>query len=319
MRTFLAALFLLGGVLAPAARAASPSVPAAPLVIYTASAATTAQAPLWGAMADGWGRDVGLDVRFWKDLDDLRGVILAGKGDVWVGHLDGFAQAARRGAPITLIAVTAWAEKFQFLTLDAEATSPAALSERMAALGETLAVTPQGSPALAILDAARAEGGPAFRTLPMPPQQIGLGLGRGTIRHLMVPDPLAAALIAKFPALRRAGSLADLNPGWAGRLPMAGVAVRSALIAEKPGLIADLTARMSSWSERNRNDAAAIVAALPQSTRDEIGVVPLTASLRFDPLRTRDAASARDDIVRALAILDGPYPLATGFLPPETR
>ncbi len=233
-------------------------------------------------MADGWGRDVGLEVRFWKDLDDLRGVILAGKGDIWVGHLDGFAQTARRGAPIALIAVTAWAEKFQFLTLDAEATSPAILSERMAALNETLAVTPQGSPALAILDAARTEGGPAFRALPMPPQQIGLGLARGAIRHLMVPDPLAAALIA-----------------------------------ERPDLIADLTARMSAWSERNRDDAAAIVAALPRTTRDEIGEGPLTASLRFDPLRTRDAASAREDIVRALAILDGPYPLAPGFLPPE--
>ena len=64
MRKFLAALFLLGGVLAPAARAVSPSVPAAPLVIYSASAATTAQAPLWGAIADGWGRNLALDVRF---------------------------------------------------------------------------------------------------------------------------------------------------------------------------------------------------------------------------------------------------------------
>jgi hypothetical protein len=76
---------------------------------------------------------------------------------------------------------------------------------------------------------------------------------------------------------------------------------------------------MSAWSERNRNDATAFVAALPQSTRDEIGVTPLTASLRYDPLHVRDAVSARDDIVRALVILDGPYPLAPGFLPPETR
>jgi NitT/TauT family transport system substrate-binding protein len=192
MRRFLAALFLLGGVLAPAARAASPSVPATPLVIYSASAATTAQAPLWGAMADGWGA-----TSAWRSASGKTGRSarrhLAGKGDIWSGHLDGFAQAARRGAPITLIAGTAWAEKFQFLTLDAEPTSPAALSERMAALHETLAVTPQGSPALAILDAARAEGGPAFRPLPLPPQQIGLGLARGAIRPLMVPDPLAAA------------------------------------------------------------------------------------------------------------------------------
>ncbi len=319
MRKFLAALFLLGGVLAPAARAASPSVPAAPLVIYSASAATTAQAPLWGAIADGWGRDLALNVRFWKDLNDLRGVIMAGKGDIWIGHLDGFTQAARRGAPVTLIAVTAWAEKFQFLTLDAEATSPAALAERMAALEETLAVVPQGSPALAILDEARAEGGPAFRIHPMPPQQAGLELAHGGIRHLLVPDPLATALIAKFPALRRMGGLADLNPAWAGHLPMAGVAVRSSLIAERPELIAALTSGMIAWTERCQNDPRAAIAVLPQATRDEIGEAALIASFRFDPLRTRDAVTARNDTLQALAILDGTHPTAPGFLPPETR
>ncbi|MGE4528273.1 MAG: hypothetical protein AB7D00_07905 [Rhodospirillaceae bacterium] len=315
MRAFLAALFLLGGVLAPAARAASPVAPPAPLVIYTATSATTAQAPLWGAIADGWAAGRTLDVRYWKDLDDLRGIILAGKGDLWVGHLDGFAQAARRGAPVVLAAVTAWSQKFRFLTLEAGVKTAAALAAHMDKTGEALAVIPQGSPAHAFLQ-AEGMGGKTVRIQPMSPQQAGLSLARGAVRHLMVPEPLASALIAKFPALHRAGSLADLTPGEPAGLPMAGVAVRSGLLAEDPGLVSGLTAKMRAWAERHHGDPAAILAALPAGTRAAVGEKVLAESLRFDPLLVVTAADARAAIRRALAVTDGPHPVPDAFFAP---
>lgn len=282
--------------------------PPKPLVIYTATAATTAQAPLWGAIADGWAKDRNVEIRTWKDLDDLRGVILAGRGDVWVGHLDGLAQAARRGAPVALIAVTAWSEKFRFLTADTGVGDGKALVSALANRGETLAVVPQGSPAHGFV-----EGIPGLRLQPMSPQQAGLELARGSLRHLMVPEPLASALIAKFPTLRRAGSVADLAPAEPGGLPMAGVAVRAGLLAEEPELVAGLTDGMRIWAAKHATDPAAIAAILPPETRSAVGEVVLTESLRYDPLIVASAADARDAVRRALRLIDGPHPVADAF------
>jgi len=310
MRLLLAAVFCLFSFSRMAA--------AEPLVIYTAATATTAQAPLWGAIADGWGAKRGVEVRYWKDLNDLRGVILAGKGDVWVGHIDGFAQAARRGAPVVLSAVTAWSEKFRFLTLDATAKTPSDLAAHLRKTQEPLAVIPQGSPAHAILEGGAL--GKGITLLPMSPQQAGLTLARGEIHHLMVPEPLASALVAKFPALRRVGSLADLDPGdtpeKAG-LPMAGVAVRAGLLADDPALVADLAVKMRAWANRHHDDPAGILAALPPATRAAVGETVLARSLRYDPLVVVSAAKARTAVEHALTILDGPHPLPEGFFAPD--
>jgi NitT/TauT family transport system substrate-binding protein len=282
--------------------------PPKPLVIYTATAATTAQAPVLGALAEGWAKDRAVEIRAWKDLDDLRGVILSGRGDVWIGHLDGFAQAARRGAPVVLLAVTAWSEKFAFLTLDPAPTDGAGLLAALAARGEALAVVPQGSPAQGFVE--NVEG---LKLRPMPPQQAGLELSRGSVRHMLVPEPLASALLARFAALRRAGSVADLVPGEPHGLPMAGVAVRAGLAAEDPELAAGLAAAMRAWAVRHADDPAAIAATLPTETRAAIGEAVLSESLHHDPLLVVDAAEARDDVIRALRIIDGPHPVAEGF------
>lgn len=291
------------------------AAPPKPLVIYTATAATTAQAPLWGAMADGWARERDIEIRTWKDLDDLRGVILAGRGDIWVGHIDGFAQAARRGAPVALLAVTAWSEKFRFLTRDAGMGDGRGLVSALANRGESLAVVPQGSPAHGFV-----EGVPGLNLKPMSPQQAGLELARGSIRHLMVPEPLASALVAKFPGLHRAGSIADLAPGdRPGGLPMAGVAVRAGLLTEDPELIAGLAAAMRDWAARHGADPAAIAATLPPETRAAVGEAVLAESLRYDPLVVADADAVHDAVRRALAVIDGPHPVDTRFFAGSAR
>lgn len=291
---------------------------ASALTVYTAVGATTAQAPLWGAISDGWSRNEAVEVRFWKDLDDLRGVILAGKGDIWVGHLDGLAQAARQGAPITLIALTAWSDKFRFLTLDPAIDSPAALAADAARNGESLAVAPKGSPAVALLEAVRAGNGPAFRISDQPPQQIGLDLGRGAIRHVEVPEPLATALAAKVPALRDIGGLSALfkpanDKGFG--VPMAGIAVRRALLTREPERIAALVAAMVGWAEKHRNDPDGVAAVLPAQTLESLGRDIVTESLKRDPTAVVDAKEAHALVEETLRLLDGPHPPAEGFLP----
>ncbi|MCV6602515.1 MAG: hypothetical protein OIF54_13315, partial [Cohaesibacter sp.] len=63
-----------------------------------------------------------LETKFWKGLADLEGLMLAGKGDIWVGHIDGFAKAASRGAPVQLVSVTGW-KKFYILSRNADISS----------------------------------------------------------------------------------------------------------------------------------------------------------------------------------------------------
>lgn len=305
MRGRLAAAVAAMALWATAAAAEAPK----PLVIYTATAATTAQAPVLGALADGWARDRAVEIRAWKDLDDLRGAILAGRGDVWIGHLDGFAQAARRGAPVVLVAVTAWSEKFRFLTLDPGPAEGAAWLAGLAERGETLAVIPQGSPAQGFVAAV-----PGLKARGMPPQQAGLELARGSVRHLLAPEPLASALTAKFPALRRVGGIADLAPAARPEgLPMAGVAVRAGLSAEDSALVAQLVAGMRAWAARHAGNPAAIAAVLPPETRAALGEAVLAESLRHDPLLVVGAADAKAEVLRALRIVDGPHAVADAF------
>lgn len=288
------------------------------LVIYTAVGATTAQAPLFGAIKDGWDPGEVIEIRFWKDLDDLRGVILAGEGDVWVGHLDGLAQAARRGAPVRLLALTAWADKFRFLTTDPGISSPAELAKRTTA-GEPLNVAPRGSPAVSLIEAARRTGGPGFAFADRPQQRIAMELGRGTLRHVEVPEPLASVLRSKFPALRDVGGLSevfkptgDLGHG----APMAGVAVRAASTDETPERFRSLTGAMVRWAERNGTDPDATLAVLPPETLSSLGAESVRASLERDPTFVVDAATAKPLIEETLRVLDGPHPLAAGFLAP---
>jgi len=289
------------------------------LTVFTAVGATTAQAPLWGAIKDGWDAGEPIEVRFWKDLDDLRGVILAGQGDIWVGHLDGLAQAARRGAPVTLLVLTAWADKFRFLTVDPAIASPGELTKRAAEAGEPVIVTPRGSPAVTLMEAARRSGGAAFAISDRPQQQIALELGRGTIRYVEAPEPLASVLTAKFPTLRDVGGLSALHKP-AGDLghgaPMAGVAIRSGLMTEKPERVRALREGMVGWAERNGRNPDAVTAVLPAETLASLGADTVRASLERDPTVVVDAAAAKPLIEETLRLLDGPYPLVPGFLSP---
>ncbi|MDR2456833.1 MAG: hypothetical protein LBE49_09615, partial [Deltaproteobacteria bacterium] len=81
--------------------------------IYTAQTATTAQLPLMAAIKAGWpGEGCEVAINYWKNLDDLRALVLAGKGDIWVGHVEALARAAGRGAPVALAEITAWRKFF---------------------------------------------------------------------------------------------------------------------------------------------------------------------------------------------------------------
>jgi NitT/TauT family transport system substrate-binding protein len=306
------------------------------LTLYTAVTATTPQIPLQAAVREGWPEGYSLKTEYWKNLDDLRGIMLAGKGDIWIGHLEGFAQAAKRGAPVTLIAVTGW-KKFYFvassdLRLPESASSPVVgLAEALRQTGQALAVAPQDSPALGILEAAAQLGGPSFSIAAMPPQQLMLEMLRGARSCALLPEPLLSGLLAKKSGLRVVASLEEEAArlfGGPNRLPWVGIAVHSRLIEENPRLVADLVERMQRAATRLADDPEAGAAVLPSEVARAVGGDVLAASMERDLVMVVPAARARDEIVRFLRMVaptalvpgtgESPAPPA-GFFPREIQ
>ncbi|MDR2800271.1 MAG: hypothetical protein LBB52_03280 [Desulfovibrio sp.] len=294
-----------------------------PLLVYTAITATTPQIPLWAALAELGPEKV--SVEYWKTPDDLRGVILAGRGDIWVGHLEGFAQAALRKAPVTLVAVTGW-KKFRFIApKDSPARDLASLSLELREKGEALHSAPQGSPALAVLEEMRKRGGPSFTTVSSQPRQLILEMLRGAVRYALLPEPLVSVLLAKQPALKVVAGLEEEFSGLYGgprRLPLAGIAVNTRLAEENPEFVRRLEQDMEAQAARLAGDFSAAAEVLPQAVKENLGMDVILASLAGDLILAAPAAGVKEEIAAFLgmalsgdaaalaalpALLDGPF------------
>lgn len=277
------------------------------LVFYTSSGATSAQAPFWAAVKAGWPNNKELETHYWKDLDDLRSTMLAAKGDIWIGHTDGFAQAAMRGAPVTLVAVTAW-KKFYFLTADPDVHSLADLALVLKKKGEHLVIAPPDSPAYAILSGLSKAGGPSFNVERKIPRQLMLEVMNGSVRHMLLPEPMVTTLMMKRPELRQVACLEEEYSkcaGGGGTLPIAGVAVRTGLLKENPALVRSLVHAMVDWTSRITPETSGndVVAVLPQNTLDELGIETVKRSTQRDPVNAIPAWKARDEITAYFSLV----------------
>lgn len=294
------------------------------VVLYTALTTTTPQMPLWGAVRQGWPQGRALRAEYWKNIDDLRGVVLAGKGDLWVGDLDGFAQAAMRGAPVVLLAVTGW-RKFYFIGPNDAPADMAGIAEKLRSSEQALAVAPQDGPAIGILEETARRGGPSFNLAAMAPQQLMLEALRGAREYALLPEPLASALLAKKPSLRVAANLetefARLFGGPA-RLPLVGVAVHADFAKENPELVRGLLTAMQNNAEEFAGDVDKALAVLPEAVLKTLGRSVIAASMERDVILVVPAAAIRNEIKNFLrmtfpssadaraaldALLDGPF------------
>ncbi len=302
-----ALLFLLGAlVFGPAlsARAGDPA-PECRLTLYTALTATTPQIPLWAAITHGWPEGCELTVDYWKNLDDLRGLMLAGEGDLWVGNIEGFARAASRGAPVTVAAVTGW-KKFS-VVVRAEAgpdwTPPAdldGLARLLNESGQPLAAAPPNSPAAGLLEEMARRGGPAFELAPMAAQQLMLEMGLGSRPAGLLPEPLVSVLLAKNPKLRLLAGLEEdyaRRFGGPGRQPWVGLAVNSRLARERPDLVRDLIRALEEGAAALEGQPKeAVIGVLPEAVIEAVGRAALLDSLDRDPVLVRPAAEAAPEI-----------------------
>jgi NitT/TauT family transport system substrate-binding protein len=296
--------------LAPSAARAAGGDMAQPVVVYTAQTATTAQLPLMAAIKAGWpgdGREVRIE--YWKNLDDLRSLVLAGRGDLWVGHVEALARAAARGAPVSLAEITAW-RKFYLISTplpldegqeDRHPESVAELLEYAAESGSRLGSAPPNSPMAAFL--ARLAG-PKVAVDSLPPQQLILELASGRRQIGLLPEPMATAATVKDPRIAVIGSLESEysrkigGPDW---LPQAAVAVNHAFADQNPELVAALVDMMGPLTKAlSVGPALEAARTLPRETIEALGEEIVVKSLTREPIMARPAYEVAEDIERFL-------------------
>ena len=264
------------------------------LTFYTAPMATTPQIPFWAGVKS---REIpklfNLKVEYWKDVDDLQGVLLAGKGDLWLGHVEGFARARKRGSPVTLLAVTGW-RKHYIVTTNPD------LHRIEDFVGRTLPFTPMGSPAVSVMKALLGKDSEKIEFQPQEARQLSMLLIRGTVDSALAPEPLVTLMLEKVPNLRVVVSLEEeygKRTGHLPRMPIAGIAVNSDTAARYPEKIKALLGILREEGVRLAAHPGLAPEVLPDSFTNFIPRAMVRASLERDMILVEPASNVELEIV----------------------
>jgi len=194
--------------------------PALPVLdIYTSGGATTPQLALFAAIREGDLRDLfNFRIHIWKNPDDLLSNVMSGKGDLWIGHTEGFAVARMRGAPVQMLIFTSF-HKFYILT-SVNVTSWEGLS------GSRVAYAPPGSPAFALMRKVMEGSGHKLILEPYQGKELELQMVSGKVRSAILPEPLVTQMLAINGGLKIIAGVEDLFSAKTGEpVPVAGIGV----------------------------------------------------------------------------------------------
>lgn len=288
----------------PASRFTLGSNPTLPTItFYTTGGATTPQLAFWHAVNKGRILErCNLKVRLWKNLDDLRGTLLAGRGDLWLGHTDGFVQAARRGAPVRLLVTTGWKKFYLVSSLKA----PVRFHDFY---GKPLAFSPPGSPAVTVLSRILEPGPAPIDLIPHEPRLLAAGLTRGDITAALVPEPLVTTLLEKVPGLTAGENLETIYGRYTNgpaRMPIAGLAVNGCTAAKYPELVTSLVQEiLNSARDLSKNPDKALDS-LPRVFESVVPRSIIKKSLDRDLFLVKKSWAVRDEIQKYIFLAAGP-------------
>ena len=269
-------------------------------VLYTSPSVTTPQLPFFAARAAGRLDSVfKLKIEYWKDPESLQTLVLAGKGDLWIGHIEGFARARAKGAPVTLVAVTGW-RKFYLLSSRLDVLTPEALS------GKNLPYTPAGSPSVPVLRAILGQSADKVNFSAEEPKQLAMKLLAGTYDTALVPEPIVSSILAKNPALKVIWSLEDEFAerfGGNPRLPLAGIAVNTNYLSSHPAAVERLLSGMKAGAEDLKTRPENACEVMPAEFSEFVPCQMLQASLKRDIIQVEKASEVQAEIMRYISLV----------------
>ena len=286
----------------------SPKAPedgsAAPAVTAWANRGTTTPLlPLLGAAEEaGWR----LDLRPWNTTMAFQSLLLAGEGEFWVGHLEGFARAARRGAPLRILAVTGW-RKWQLLS---RREGVGGFPEDF--LGREVSIAPADGAGRFLLEKLlREEGVAGVKVVPVDVRPLLLKAMEGKAEDLFLPEPFATVLLEKGLGFQRVDSLEAYYGrvrGGAPEVPWAGVAVNAHWAEAHPRETEELLEGMMAWNSRGgaREGEGEGVSRLWTAGREEASGISreaLAESLLRDPVKVVPAWRMEGEVREFLKVV----------------
>jgi NitT/TauT family transport system substrate-binding protein len=270
------------------------------LLFYANPSATTPQLPLWAAYKQGrFGDGLIIKTELWNDPDMIQTLALGGRGDIWLGHIEGFARAKLAGAPLTVIAVTGW-KKFFLLSNDPEVKAFSSLYD------QELHFAPTGTPAVLLLKAMLGPDAGRISFVPHEGKELSLRLVQGSVSTALLPEPLVSSVLRKAPAYRLVASLEEEYGRLSGglpRVPLAGIAFNTHLTAAHPEIgHLFLEAMMAAAKDLNSGKISSWDA-MPESFRDGLDRSAFEESLSRDVIDVLPAESVKREIINYLKIV----------------
>jgi NitT/TauT family transport system substrate-binding protein len=196
-----------------------PSLPT--LDIYTHGTVTTPQLALFAAISQGEAcRLFNFRIHLWRNPDELLACVLTGKGDLWIGHTEGFAMARKRSAPVQILAFTSY-RKFFIIT-------SGKARDWKDSVSETVAYSPPGSPAVPLMETIMKKRSLRFMSEPHEARELSLLMSSGKIKTAILPEPLVSMLLSRNKNFSVIACVEDLfvkETGYNGILPVAAIAV----------------------------------------------------------------------------------------------
>ena len=271
----------------------NPDVPT--LVFYTSSAVTTPQLAFWAALRKGrFSHLFNLKVRLWQNTDDLQSVVLAGKGDLWLAHTEGFAMAAKRGAPVTLLAVTGW-RKFHIVTSRHDYKDFASLKDG------SIAFAPPGTPAVHIFNELMGSERNPVDIRVYQGRQLALLMLDERVDTAILPEPLVSMLLMRNKKLRVVESLEELYGRMTGSepfIPLAGLAMNRNTAGKYPEIAKAIQYAVMEMSAELKGDSAGAVEWLPAYFEKDMPKEVVRQSMKRDIIMAERAAACEAALAR---------------------
>ncbi len=265
----------------------------APVVVWTNPSATTPLLPILAALPP-----EERSLQGWNTTVAFQSLLLGGEGDFWVGHLEGFACAYRRGAPLQLLAVTGW-RKWQLLA-KRNLRFPEDFRNRELPFG------PADGAGRYLLEALLREAEEnTIRIAPLDVKPLMLRALQGQVDCLMLPEPFATSLCRKDPSFHRITSLEEIYGVLRHRapeVPWAGIAVNTHWARKNPRRVAELLEKMSQWAPSSPEEVCALWTP-EQEAFSHITQAELRDSLERDPVKCVPAADMVEEIREFLGIV----------------
>ncbi len=206
------------------------------LDIYTSGGATTPQLALFAAIREGDLKTLfNFRIHLWKNPDDLLSNVMAGKGDLWIGHTEGFAIARMKGAPVQMLVFTSF-HKFYIL-------SSINVSGWRDLTSSKVAYAPPGSPAFALMQRVMEKTSVELILEPYQGRELELLIASGKVKTAILPEPLVTLMLTKNSKLKVVANVEELFcsvTDTSDSLPIAGIAVNESTARKFPEKIAQL-------------------------------------------------------------------------------